>query len=66
MKMISVSSSAISSIGYDQLTLQMQIKFKQGHTYTFCRVPQSIFDGLLTSSSKGTYYDRYIRDKYHC
>ena len=66
MRMIPVSSSAISSVGYDPETQQMQIKFKKGRIYTFCRVPQHIFNGLLTASSKGTYYDRHIRDKYHC
>ncbi|MDY7580121.1 KTSC domain-containing protein [Herbaspirillum sp. RTI4] len=66
MDMIRVNSSAISAVGYDPNTRQMQIKFKQGHTYSFCHVPQSIFDGLLSAGSKGAYYDRHIRDKYHC
>ena len=66
MQMIPVNSSAISAVGYDQSTMQMQIRFKQGRTYTFCRVPQYIFNGLLSSSSKGGYYDDYIRDRYHC
>ena len=66
MHMISVSSSALSAVGYDPSTKRMQIRFKQGDTYTFCRVPQHIFDGLLVSGSKGTYYDQYIRDRYQC
>jgi hypothetical protein len=66
MEMIRVSSSAISAVGYDPDTQQMQIKFKQGRTYTFCRVPQHVFDGLLSAGSKGTYYDHRIRDMYHC
>lgn len=66
MEMIHVRSSAISHIGYDPSSLQMRIQFIQGHTYTFCRVPQTVFDGLLSSQSKGTYYDRHIRDRYHC
>jgi hypothetical protein len=66
MEMIRVNSSAISAIGYAADIQQMQIKFKQGHTYTFCRVPQQIFDGLLSASSKGSYYDRHIRGKYQC
>ena len=66
MKMIWVSSSAISAVGYDHDTQQMGIRFVQGSTYTFCCVPQHIFDGLLSAASKGTYYDRHIRDKYHC
>lgn len=66
MEMIRVSSSAISAVGYDPETQQMQIKFVQGRTYTFCRVPQHIFDGLLSAGSKGTYYDNHIRDRYPC
>jgi hypothetical protein len=44
MDMISVSSSAIHSIGYDPVTQQMRIRFKNGGIYTFCRVPQHIFE----------------------
>lgn len=66
MEMIRVNSSAISAIGYDPTTQHMRIEFVEGHTYTFCRVPSRIFDGLLASSSKGTYYNNYIRDKYQC
>ena len=61
MEMIRVNSSAINAIGYDPASLQMQVRFKQGNTYTYCRVPQSVFDGLLRSSSKGTYYDHHIK-----
>lgn len=66
MNMIPVSSSAISAIGYDPLTKRMKIRFKQGDTYDFCRVPVNVFEGLLAASSKGTYYDRYIRERYKC
>jgi len=64
--MIRVISSAIAAVGYDANSMQMQIRFVQGHSYTFCRVPQSVFDGLLAASSKGRYYDQHIRDRYHC
>lgn len=66
MDMIRVRSSAISAVGYDPETGRMQVKFKQGDTYTFCRVPQRVFDGLLAAMSKGAYYDTYIRGKYQC
>lgn len=64
--MISVNSSAIDAIGYDSKTQQMKIKFKDSGTYTFCGVPQSIFDNFLDANSKGQYYHKYIRDKYNC
>lgn len=66
MRMVPVSSSAISAVGYDPSTMQMQIRFKQGRIYTFCGVPPHIFDSLLGAGSKGRYYDHYIRDRYQC
>ena len=66
MEMIRVNSSAISEIGYNAATLHLQIRFVQGHTYDFCRVPQSVFDGLYKARSKGTYYNDHIKDRYKC
>jgi hypothetical protein len=66
MDMIVVHSSAIRAVGYDGATQRMRISFVEGHTYEFCRVPSNIFDGLLRASSKGGYYNRYIKDRYQC
>ena len=67
MDMIRVSSSAIKAIGYDHVSCTMRIAFKQGGSaYTFCNVPQTIFDGFIASHSKGRYYDYYIKGKYRC
>jgi hypothetical protein len=62
--MQSIDSSAIFEIRYDESTQQMKIK--QGKIYDFCQVPKHIFQGLLESSSKGTYYNNHIRDNYQC
>jgi hypothetical protein len=43
MQMISVSSRAISAVGYNPASQQLCIRFHQGHAYTFCRVAQSIY-----------------------
>ncbi len=64
MEMIPVRSSAILAIGYDPATLQMKIKFKQRHTYTYYRVPENVFTAFLNAPSKGAYYDHHIRDRY--
>ncbi len=66
MEMIRVNSSAIAAVGYDPPSQRMKIKFNQGKTYDFCRVPKSVFDGLLSASSKGSYYDSHIRNRYQC
>lgn len=64
--MIPVRSSAIAAVGYDPNTRRMQIRFTSGGTYTYCGVPQSVYDGLMSASSVGTYFDRVIRDRYQC
>lgn len=66
MEMIRVVSSAIDAVGYDKERQQLYIQFKQGDTYTFCRVPESIFQNLMSASSKGHYYDTFIKDKFDC
>jgi hypothetical protein len=66
MEMIQVSSSAICAIGYDQSTRQMRITFEQGDSYNFCGVPLHVYEALMRSSSKGTYYNDHIRDRYQC
>lgn len=66
MQMIPVNSTAMRAVGYDPNSRRMKITFQQGDTYDFCNVPQHVFDGLLSATSKGSYYNRYIRDRYEC
>ncbi len=62
-----LNSTAIRRVEYDANTQVMQIWFAQGGSaYSFCGVPQHIYDGLVGASSAGTYYDRHIRDRYQC
>jgi len=62
-----LNSSAIRRVEYDAQTRVMQIWFTQGgHPYNFCGVPQGIYEGLVSASSAGTYYDLHIRDRYQC
>ncbi|ETK17017.1 hypothetical protein H097_18157 [Pseudomonas sp. FH4] len=66
MDMVAVRSDAMTSVGYDAATKRMRIRFQQGHSYDFCNVPPTIHQGLMSASSKGSYYNRYIRDRYQC
>ncbi|WP_457809473.1 KTSC domain-containing protein [Kushneria sp. EE4] len=61
-----VRSSAIKAVGYDAATRRMKITFQQGRTYDFCNVPNEVYQGLISASSVGSYYDRVIRDRYQC
>lgn len=64
MEMIAVYSSAITAVGYDAGTKQLRISFQQGHSYDFFNVPLAIHNGLMVAVSKGSYYNKYIRDRY--
>jgi len=62
-----VNSTAIRKIGYDSESHNMYIDFEDSDPYyTFCGVPESIFQDFITSSSVGRYYHQYIKDKYDC
>lgn len=64
--MTPVRSSAIAAVGYDAASRRLQIRFRSGDTYTFCGVPESVYDRLMGASSMGRYYDQVIRDRYQC
>ena len=66
MEMIPVRSSAIRAVGYDPVAMRMRILFTQGHSYDFCRVPAHVYNGLMSASSMGSYYNNFIKDRYHC
>ena len=60
--MISVSSSAIAAIGYENGTLA--VRFHNSGTYNHPGVPYSVYAGLINASSKGAYYNTHIRGRY--
>jgi len=57
-----VSSSNIASIGYDSSTFILEIEFNSGSIYQYSNVPISIYNALMTASSHGTYFSRFIKD----
>ena len=60
--MIPVDSEAIAAVGYDGRTLT--IEFTSGETYPHPKVPESVYRGLMGASSKGRYYNTYIKGRY--
>lgn len=67
MERVHVRSSAIRWIAYEPTTRRMQIQFTSStNPYDYCNVPVNVYEDFLRSSSKGTYYDRHIKDRYDC
>jgi hypothetical protein len=60
---LSARSEWIGLVCYDQGELLITM---QGARYVFCGVPESLYRGLISASSPGTYYDQYIRGRYRC
>ncbi len=57
-----VSSSTIRSIGYEYSTLE--IEFNTGSVYQYSGVPVGVYQGLMSASSHGTYFNAYIKGVY--
>ena len=64
---VNVRSSAMRKIGYDVTTSRMYIDFEDSDPYyTYCRVPEDLFRRFVSARSVGSFYHRYIKDKYDC
>lgn len=60
-----LNSTAIARAEYDQATRVLTIWFREsGGPYYYYNVPQRIYDGLISSTSPGTYFNDFIRDVY--
>jgi lysyl-tRNA synthetase class 2 len=57
-------SSVIRSADYDPEVLTLEVVFTTGRHYRYFDVPESEYDGLITASSAGAYFNTHIRDQY--
>lgn len=57
-------STAIEHISYDEAASELHVKFVGGGTYTCYAVPKSVYEGFRTSSSKGMFFNKFIKDRY--
>lgn len=62
MIMIPVSSSNISSIGYEGDTLY--VAFHSGTTYAYFHVPARVYEELMSAPSHGRYLSAYVKGTY--
>lgn len=64
VNMIQVSSSNVDSIGFDESSQILYVRFLSGGTYIYKGVGQYEFDGLLNAPSIGSYLHRNIKNTY--
>lgn len=61
MQRTPVESRSLSSVGYDPTSSTLEIEFHSSGTYQYFGVPPEVYDGLMSASSKGSYFDRCIK-----
>jgi len=57
-----VSSSNIMSAGYDAASETLEVEFKDGAVYQYFNVSGAMYDSFMQASSKGQYFNTYIRN----
>ncbi|MEZ0389907.1 MAG: KTSC domain-containing protein [Verrucomicrobium sp.] len=63
MKRRRVTSTSIMSIGYDDATKILEVQFKSG-IYQYFPVPKAVYKRFLVASSKGRFFNRFIKPTY--
>jgi hypothetical protein len=66
MERHSVTSSNVKSIGYDASSSTLEVEFNSGGIYQYYSVPESIYSALLHASSKGSYINDHIKNRFRC
>ena len=62
--MISVNSSNLNSVGYDEQNNILRISFRSGKMYDYYNVPKQVYVGLMNADSVGRYHAANIVGRY--
>jgi KTSC domain len=66
MHRISVSSSNLASVGYDEALSVLEVEFNTGSVYQYFDVPTHIHQELISAGSIGSYFANNIKLFYSC
>lgn len=61
MNRVPVVSSNVAEIGYDVVTNSLEVLFRNGAVYQYFNVPYAVYEGLLSASSVGRYFDVNVK-----
>lgn len=59
-----VTSSNVKAVAHETQTGTMYVEFTSGAIYQYFDVPERVFEDFLQSSSKGTYFNTLIKNRY--
>ena len=63
---MSMPSTVIRRFDYRPETRELEITFVTGRRYLYSEVPETTVRCFREAFSKGTYFNRYIRDHFPC
>ena len=61
---LAVESSALATVAYDHQREVLQVEFPDGDVYQYFGVPLQTYQNLLRADSKGTYFNRQVRNSF--
>ncbi|SRR6266542_2926307 len=59
-----VTSSNLTSVGYHERDMILEIEFRDGSVYQYFAVPSAIHQGLMRAQSKGRFFHRYVEPRF--
>ena len=65
MQTVDVNSTAIQTAEYEYDNYRLRLTFTNGSSYDYKKVPNHVFEGLRTSSSKGKFINKFILSSYN-
>lgn len=65
MKMMPVTSSQVSHVGYDATTKTMAVHFHNGGRYHYANVEDSHFGALVSAKSIGKHLHQHFKSSKH-
>lgn len=64
MDRVSVSSSNVASVGYDESLRILEVEFLNGAVYEYYDVPENVYQELVSASSVGGYLAQRVKKVY--
>ena len=59
-----VVSSNVDSVGYDEESKQLVVKFKAGGVYAYDSVPAGLHQAMTQAKSVGGFFHQNVKDKF--
>ena len=61
---VSLDSTTLTAVAYDDRRGELQLDFFDAARYVYSGVAPELFRDLLNASSKGSFFNRYIRGRF--